>query len=72
MEYFGKKILHQHTPDYQLFHRYELFYSRIRLQQEILVLCLPHHMSNIERYMIRHKNDINLSKPTGHVMHQQV
>ena len=47
--------------DYQTFRCYELFYSRIRLQQKMLV-CLPYHMLNIERFVIRNKNDVNLFK----------
>jgi len=58
-------------PDYQTFHRYELFHSRISLKQKLLV-CLPYQTLNNEMYVIRNKNDINLLRPTGHVMHQQV
>jgi len=64
-------MLYQHVSDYQTFRRYELFYSRIRLQQKILV-CLLYHTLNMEKYVIRSKSDINLLKPTSYVMHRQV
>jgi hypothetical protein len=51
-------MLYQHVADYQTFRRYELLYSHISLQQKILV-CLHYHTLNIERHVIRYKNDIN-------------